>query len=556
MSKTIKFYSHLRLKPNPIPSLIMKSLIHQIKFIDKKLLPLFGVKNITDYNTFIYLPDPAILPNLNKRLTSFRKIFPIKNFNLHKTDYQIQSPEHAFNLLKKCLEITSIQFEIGTIKKRKYLRLISSNKILEKYINSTYKMSDLRTISPPPPSKTTPDTYTEKDLLQNIKQEHNETFTVYPKNLIKTTPYNSSKYITLNLRNYDLIDKILKSLHIKIKSIKLDDTDVVSQEFIGKMFAKAFYTINIGSAPVYKNTLKENYLPFLLPLNHYLRYHEVELEIDGISNTDMLSFLTFEITITHIEFYKEFATQLTDAMIEQTITDDKGNIDILRITGGMGGLRWNKFISPDKIDQKDEPPNFDRKEFMKDIKGKDISLGDLQAFKFTETDVKGENCLKPLVVKPPYDISISNEMSYFPITENYYITQNTKNLLHKFIYSPPRTCDLLDNLKFIFKTRIDPTKLNIKLEFRTFEDKFTRTLTLSPISDFIFKNESTSFYNILFATGGFNIIFTYISSSDDNPFEGMTIQLVEMWLSSILRKNAVKSNLPEISVEKLNEINK
>lgn len=128
----------------------MKSLKLQIEFVDKKLLGLFGFKNIIDYSHIICVSDPDTIPidldKLNELIEEFRKIFHAKNFSLHKTQYKIITKSQAVCLLKTCLEITSIPYDLSTKKHKRYLRLLSKNNILEDYIN-TLKMTENRTLT-------------------------------------------------------------------------------------------------------------------------------------------------------------------------------------------------------------------------------------------------------------------------------------------------------------------------------------------------------------------------------------------------------------------------
>lgn len=127
---------------------MVKSLKLQIEFVDKKLLKLYGFKNIVDYEYELPIGEPESCPinlvGLNELIEEFRKIFHAKNFSLHKTQYKILTKSQAICLLKTCLEITSIPFDVSLKKNKKYLRLISKNNILDNYINSL-KMSENRT---------------------------------------------------------------------------------------------------------------------------------------------------------------------------------------------------------------------------------------------------------------------------------------------------------------------------------------------------------------------------------------------------------------------------
>ncbi len=123
----------------------MKNLRDQIEFIDKKLIVLFGFKGITDYTHSINITDVETIKldliKLNELIIEFRKTFHAKNFNLHKSDYKIQTEVQAVCLLKTCLEVTSIPFDVSLKKNKRIMRLITKNNVLEDYIN-TLKMSE------------------------------------------------------------------------------------------------------------------------------------------------------------------------------------------------------------------------------------------------------------------------------------------------------------------------------------------------------------------------------------------------------------------------------
>lgn len=116
----------------------MKKLIKQVIFLDKILLPIFGISSIYDYNTTICLQDldeKALLEKINDVLPQFKQTFPVNNFNLHKTNHKILSVKQAFNLLKNCLTIAFIPFHISKSKQKKYLRLVCLNNILSKHVD-------------------------------------------------------------------------------------------------------------------------------------------------------------------------------------------------------------------------------------------------------------------------------------------------------------------------------------------------------------------------------------------------------------------------------------
>ena len=124
----------------------MKSIEEQIKFIDTILLPFFGIKSIIDYESTFEITSEIDLDAFNKIIPDFRKIFPAKEFSLHKTKYIIETSNQALCILKKCMELIQLPYTIDTITKNKIsykqVRLIQTNKNLYNYIEN--KMSEIR----------------------------------------------------------------------------------------------------------------------------------------------------------------------------------------------------------------------------------------------------------------------------------------------------------------------------------------------------------------------------------------------------------------------------
>jgi len=122
----------------------MKSKEKQLQFIDNVLLPAYGISSIIDYETKLNVNkiNSAMINNINKTIIELKKVYPIKSFNLNKTNGKVNNTEQAIGLLKRCLSLSVVPFEIITEKKSSYLRLISRNNLLDKYINN--KMSYIR----------------------------------------------------------------------------------------------------------------------------------------------------------------------------------------------------------------------------------------------------------------------------------------------------------------------------------------------------------------------------------------------------------------------------
>lgn len=130
----------------------MKDINEQIKLIDTKLLPLFGLKNVIDYNNYIKCDidkkeEKNFIVKINELLHDIKNIFPVKRFNLHKTDNQIKSYKQSINILKMCLEIANINYVVNDFDDTKILRLNTTNFPLYRYIENMEnisKNSDLR----------------------------------------------------------------------------------------------------------------------------------------------------------------------------------------------------------------------------------------------------------------------------------------------------------------------------------------------------------------------------------------------------------------------------
>jgi hypothetical protein len=125
----------------------MKDITKQIQFIDQFMLHLYGIDSLADFNSKISVQmlkkEKKIIDEINKILPKIKKLFPVKDFSLHKTDNKVKSYQQAFGMLKICLRIARIPFEIVKIGKINYLCLNGENIYLKNYINR-HKMSEIR----------------------------------------------------------------------------------------------------------------------------------------------------------------------------------------------------------------------------------------------------------------------------------------------------------------------------------------------------------------------------------------------------------------------------
>jgi hypothetical protein len=123
----------------------MKDLGEQIKYLDTVFLPLFGIKSIIDYetevSTTILSEDDEFLNKINNEIDNLKRIFPAREFSLHKTNNEIKTHKQAFSFLLKCLSIANVLHNISNKRNVTHVRLISENIVLKRYIENTKMFS-------------------------------------------------------------------------------------------------------------------------------------------------------------------------------------------------------------------------------------------------------------------------------------------------------------------------------------------------------------------------------------------------------------------------------
>ncbi len=379
----------------------MKHLKDQIKFIDIKLLPLYGFKNIVDYTHILCISDldnlKLDLVKLNELIDEFRKVFNSKNFSLHKTQYKILTKSQGICLLKTCLEITSIPFDINMKKNKKYMRLICKNNILENYINtlkmaenSSFKQKDNFEQKVNSEQKdnfeqivehvfafntngykdyTAPKIITKEQLNDGIKKINNLEFFLIPKKLIKNkNNYYNDPFIEINMKNYVLNNKILKSFCVKFVSKKINNEQILSENYIEHLVKNIIFKINIGGSIPYNwggkfmndtNCIIDN---LILPIK-YLQFNQVMLYLTNIKEI-MYLFENLEIKISceYVDLYAEIDNIIQESSIEQLFCMETNKFNILRIMRGMASNIYDEFQNLDKLPQN----NFASK-YKKDI---------------------------------------------------------------------------------------------------------------------------------------------------------------------------------------------
>jgi hypothetical protein len=276
----------------------MKDKLKQIEFVDKTLLPIYGFKSIQDYTTKISSNDikksTSIILNLNNILSELKQVFQVKEFNLHKTDGKIQSHTQAFALLKKCLQICNILFDIIQENKINYLRLIQKNNILDNYIDKN-KMTDiLGNLNYDTPKKLHEIKYDELVIKEEIM--HDYYFPLYKKDF---------PHIKLNIR--DILDNTNKVL----VEFTTNDTTLLEMNILDKLY-DCEYFIDAHGIIIYKSTLKKNHNIFpdvIIPFK-CLKYTTICLNIYCPQLKYINSDLDIKISVNKVLFKKKVNDKL------------------------------------------------------------------------------------------------------------------------------------------------------------------------------------------------------------------------------------------------------
>ena len=500
----------------------MKSLKLQIEFIDKKLIVLYGFKGITDYSYSISTSESDIIPidlvKLNELIVEFRKIFHAKNFSLHKTQYKILTKSQAICLLKTCLEITSIPFDMSLKQKKKYLRLISKNNILDDYINSL-KMSENRTSHSNLPTNSPeyenklnskeksserinlmplyptpfadicyflnleenndnknndnngytsnmkyklestydtsglkeykePKTITKEELINSIKKTTKFEYVTFSKKIL------NGSNIQINMKNYELSDKILKSFCVKFISKELNSVPIISEHFITEITKNILFEVVIGGNHVcnwsgkFSNNINCIVDNIILPLN-CLDYHQVYLNLKNIEPLiNLLENFEFVISGEYLSLYSEIDNILQSNLIEQIICiEDKYNL--LRIMSGMANNAFTEYLDLSEF-------NDFKKEHFFDENNNKTKIDDKQIFKIKK-DIVNES--KIFIGKP----MIVNSFEGYEIVEfksGFNIKHINKALTYGYDFICWKNCDSFENINNYFRKLICKNKFS------------------------------------------------------------------------------------------------
>lgn len=114
----------------------------QIEFLDKTILPIYGIKNIIDYTTEIdtrlLQENKTFLSNITEKVPEIKKLFKTSTMGLDRKGGKVDTEQYALALLKNMCKQARILFDITKYKNKFTFALTPENLILKAYIRSNY----------------------------------------------------------------------------------------------------------------------------------------------------------------------------------------------------------------------------------------------------------------------------------------------------------------------------------------------------------------------------------------------------------------------------------
>lgn len=415
----------------------MKIKKEQIKYLDKTLLPIYGIKSITDYNSPVSIKsikdNPKIIKELNQNIDGLKAFFPVREFSLHKTDYKIKTASQAFGILKKCLQICNILFEIERIEKVSCLRLIKENFILNNYIKYE-KMADIRD-------------YSLKNTLTEVGQDF---VSLDFASLEKKTKEIDYEDVKNSVKRYEEKVYFIPLFNQKEgKKIVIDDTDFFHQD-ISKFSIDFVYKDDTNGShqkPVYggKYSLYTNFKPlFEGEIETWLVHNGFDILPEGIfpfSNSVYTSFkleldldhelydienILFKVTLQVPILLKGMSKKLTDPLKPIRLKIPLYNFIVVLDNGEVKKIKDTKLLYNNMVKSGTKLEKGSKRYLVIDKPG--------------ELENNNFNFLLPLLFS---EFDVSSQWNEQPINFDYY-TQNGDRyeVNHKIV----RGCDTISDI--------------------------------------------------------------------------------------------------------------
>jgi len=568
----------------------MKDINKQIEFIDTKLLPLFGLENIKDYVNHIKCSldddndknvEKEFIKKINDLLSDIKTLFPIKRFNLHKTDNKIMTYKQVINILKMCLEIANINYTIDKLKNTTIMRLNTINLFLYKYIQ-TMKISDetsdlrqnnnilnnipiipITSITP-----ITPITPITQYLPPGTKEAH-KIYTNYTTNdLRKQIKTAKTSHILLTLKHFisnnngkkifEIPLNLIKSQNISgIKFAENEFYNIKQQKIVDKYYilSNKFQYMIDGKFEFCKNLIPND---IIIPLN-ISSYCDLKLYIPlNIDNEEIfnviISELCFEIEFVEPIFYKSFQEKLLtekDCFLLQEF-DNKVLLYDFNQKDFIVQKDNNKYVTKEE-EENDSIIFIDNIEYNINK----IKIGNLNGYEFPYTpNICKPNFIYALVSKNCDFIKskityISGSSNTDKYTKTNLFTEklSDNNFKHILNISFNRHCDTIGNITIIQKFN-NFEKIKVECKF-TCPDIDCIPITLKEklydANDFITKNSKVMYFSELenkqinlLNNYGFTLRFTLESNNSVNLFNYIYFIYDIYYYDLPIRKNIFK----------------
>ena len=497
----------------------MKNKLLQIKFVDKQLLPLFGIQSIIDYNSKISLNDIKkninILNQLNNIMNTIKLLFSIKEFNLHKTDYIIKTYTQAYALFKKCLLICNINFEIISFDKINYVRLIKKNILLKNYIN-TIKMSDVRELSKIPTKSENFKVIKYQEFLINIKKEN--LFTYYlPMNKMHHCDDKSELSFFLN----NFINCDFKGLSIDF----ISDNNIISNEYLKQNIYGSNYNIIMNGYIIYESVLiaNKNLFPDVILPFSLNKYSQIKIVIfSKIPFLLLKNILTVKLTVTRVIFKKKLLSKFTKNNLLLKIPF---NNNYLIFKNGIFGFFENSISLNNE----------------ENVKGNFINILDYTCFRINEIRFDknyGHKCLSALI-QNNCDFVFCNIIDC-PINSTFYTFDND---IYTFKHIFIRNGDAIDNIiiKFPFEITNDLTIQLISIELSDINDSnlIIENLDYEKINGTNIYIKNKKIINLVSYQGGVYLEFNCKFNNINKLFDELKINYDVIFADTKLRNNFI-----------------
>lgn len=338
----------------------MKSIIEQIKFLNITILPIFGIKSLIDYKSIVYKSqiNSDILHKISNIVSKIKEIYPVKEFNFHKSDNKVTSVSQAYNILKKCLSIVGVYYVEEIVDHKKVLRLMDKNIVLENYIEKL-KMSEIRNYSQNDTIKYPNDIpegkiketlrhqeYEERKKLGNILQQGVKK--IEEENYFTKIGCDNFYNSTITL---DCCKENNCGIYIKFTSVIKNNKQVLSQEYIDDLFEGMIYQIIVNDNIAYQSKFKNGVnifpdnivIPFRVAIYNDKKF---KLKLEHEISKQILDLINIDIKVNKVIFKKRIQDTLKTSTIYIALTEKV----FWNITGGQIEV---KQVPEKKLSKKD-----------------------------------------------------------------------------------------------------------------------------------------------------------------------------------------------------------